>query len=85
MRIGWGGGARLVKLVGRQQALRMLGTAERLRARKALDCGLVDRLSTVSESVADATAEFLQPFDAMESGNIYSSSAVSWIAAVVLS
>ena len=40
---GWGGGARLVRLVGRQQALQMLGTAEKLNIDKAMECGLVDR------------------------------------------
>lgn len=40
---GWGGGARLVRLVGRQRALQMLGTAEKLNLNEAIQCGLVDR------------------------------------------
>ena len=39
---GWGGGARLVRLVGRQQGLRMLGTAQKINMKEAIECGLVD-------------------------------------------
>lgn len=41
---GWGGGPRLVRLVGRAQALRLLLTSERIDAREALRIGLVDEV-----------------------------------------
>lgn len=41
---GWGGGARLFRLVGRSAALRLLLTAATLDAAEALDVGLVDQL-----------------------------------------
>lgn len=42
---GWGGGARLVRLVGRQQALRLLGSAAPVTAEQALEIGLVDAIA----------------------------------------
>jgi enoyl-CoA hydratase len=41
---GWGGGPRLIQLVGRARALRMMLTGERVRARDALAIGLVDEV-----------------------------------------
>lgn len=38
----WGGGSRLVKLVGASKALEMMTTGKQLTARQALDCGWVD-------------------------------------------
>lgn len=39
---GWGGGARLVKLVGRQKALEILLQSKRMSLTESLQCGLVD-------------------------------------------
>lgn len=39
---GWGGGQRLLDIVGRSRALRLLGTAQLLRPEEALAVGLAD-------------------------------------------
>ena len=39
---GWGGGTRLIQLVGRQSALTLLSTAKVLSWREAIDIGLAD-------------------------------------------
>ena len=41
---GWGGGPRLIHLVGRSRALRMMLTGEMVKARDALEMGLVDEV-----------------------------------------
>ncbi len=41
---GWGGGPRLVRLVGRSRALRLMLTGELVTAQEALVMGLVDRV-----------------------------------------
>lgn len=41
---GWGGGVRLMELLGRSRALPLLLTAESIDARRALEIGLVDAL-----------------------------------------
>lgn len=51
---GWGGGARLFRLVGRPQALRLLLTAERIDAAEALRIGLVDRVVPAAELLEEA-------------------------------
>lgn len=39
---GWGGGARLVRLLGKQKALQLLGRGEKVTLPNALQLGLVD-------------------------------------------
>lgn len=39
---GWGGGSRLVKMVGRQKALEILLQCKRMDLEESLKCGLVD-------------------------------------------
>ena len=58
---GWGGGGRLLRLVGRRHALRLLATARRVSADEALDLGLVDVLCEPGHAEA-AAREFLAPF-----------------------
>ncbi|MCB9742996.1 MAG: enoyl-CoA hydratase/isomerase family protein [Alphaproteobacteria bacterium] len=53
---GWAGGARLVGLLGRRRALELLSTARRVSAARALDWGLVDRLSDPGQAEAQAHA-----------------------------
>lgn len=50
---GWGGGARLVAMVGRRQALLLLGTGQPLSYAGAREMGLADACAT-SDSEADA-------------------------------
>ncbi|KDO21151.1 hypothetical protein SPRG_12932 [Saprolegnia parasitica CBS 223.65] len=60
----WGGAARLVKLVGRQQALRLLARTEAISADRALAMGFADDVAT-DEMDMDATARaFLAPMAA---------------------
>ena len=60
---GWGGGSRLVHLVGRRKALDLLTSGRPLSAHAALEIGLVDFVTT-SSADADlhaAVLEFLGP------------------------
>ncbi|EWM21937.1 enoyl- hydratase domain-containing protein 1 [Nannochloropsis gaditana] len=59
---GWGGTSRLVKLVGRQKTLHVLGTALPLDARTAKGMGLVDVVCDEEVDVQHAAWEFLVPF-----------------------
>lgn len=43
---GWGGGSRLVQIIGRNQALKVLLQAEKLPAPKAYELGIVDDILT---------------------------------------
>ncbi len=53
---GWGGGARLFRLLGRSRALRLLLTAETIDAAEALTLGLVDRVVPADELIDQALA-----------------------------
>ena len=52
---GWGGGRRLVKLVGRQHALRLLGTAVPVQATDALAINLADAVADGADGAASST------------------------------
>lgn len=68
---GWGGGARLYKLVGRQQALRLLCAAEKVTSTRAVDIRLVDSVfDKENETAASVVGNFLAPFDAVPSGKL---------------
>ena len=51
---GWGGGGRLVQLVGRSRALELLLRAPRLDAERAKAVGLADEIAAPGEAAADA-------------------------------
>lgn len=53
---GWGGGARLFRLVGRSRALQLLLTAATVDAEEALRLGLVDRVVPAERVLAEALA-----------------------------
>ncbi|KAG7392665.1 enoyl CoA hydratase domain-containing protein 1 [Phytophthora pseudosyringae] len=62
----WGGGAILYKIVGRQDALRLLCTAEKLTADRALELKLADFTFDAATDGADAAiCSFVTPFDAI--------------------
>ena len=64
---GWGGGARLVKLVGRQRALRLLCRTEKMTAKSALEHGFADVVAF--DTCIEATAfDFIRVFDSKEPG-----------------
>lgn len=66
----WGGGARLYKIVGRQNALRLLCAAEKLSAQRALELKLADFTFDAATDGADAAiCSFVTPFDAIAPGN----------------
>lgn len=54
---GWGGGPRLVHLVGRNRALRLMLTGELLDAKEALSIGLVDRIVPPDRLISEAMAQ----------------------------
>ncbi|RUS21718.1 ClpP/crotonase-like domain-containing protein [Endogone sp. FLAS-F59071] len=56
---GWGGGARLVEIVGRTRALRLLGSTEAVDAAAGMEMGLVDVVAGERESVVEAAARYL--------------------------
>lgn len=58
---GWGGGGRLLRLVGRRHALRLLGSARKVSAEEALNLGLVDALCEPGAAEEAATA-LLKPY-----------------------
>lgn len=54
---GWGGGLRLIHVVGDARAMRLLLTAEQIDAEEALRIGLVDRLVDEQAAVLPAAKE----------------------------
>ncbi|MCB9758703.1 MAG: enoyl-CoA hydratase/isomerase family protein [Alphaproteobacteria bacterium] len=58
---GWAGGVRLVDLVGRRQALSLLGTARGLSAAEAVDIGIADATGPDGEA-EDAARRLLEPY-----------------------
>ncbi|KAF0686242.1 Aste57867_21947 [Aphanomyces stellatus] len=70
---GWGGGARLVQLVGRQRSLRLLGRMEKLSSAEAHAMGLADEV--VDDDAVDAGAlAFLKPLDSHSPGTFFATS-----------
>ncbi|CAH0486359.1 unnamed protein product [Peronospora farinosa] len=62
----WGGGVWLYKTVGRQDALRLLCTAEKLSAQRALGLKLADfTFDATSDGAGAAICSFVTPFDAI--------------------
>lgn len=57
---GWGGGTRLVNLVGRGTALELFSTGKILNAESALKLGLVDYMIEESSDPVDAGMQFLK-------------------------
>ncbi|KAG3121180.1 hypothetical protein PI124_g732 [Phytophthora idaei] len=64
---GWGGGARLYKIVGRQNALRLLCTAAKVSPDRAFQLKLVDEIfkATTEDASNTAITSFVEPFDAI--------------------
>ena len=59
---GWGGGTRLVRLIGRQNALKLLSAATVCNANDALEYSLVDCISPSDRNLWDTVYEFMRPF-----------------------
>ena len=63
---GWGGAHRLVSIVGRRHALRLLGTSPKVGAMEARRMGLVDRVVAGGGDALDAAAmDVLSPYLAL--------------------
>ncbi len=60
---GWGGGPRLVRLLGRGPALTLLGAAPHVPAQRALHLGLADRLAPPGHA-AQVAGDLLAPYRA---------------------
>jgi ethylmalonyl-CoA/methylmalonyl-CoA decarboxylase len=61
---GWGGASRLLSIVGRKSALRLLGTSMQVDVETALKIGLVDQSVKVSSEaeILDHAVAFFEPF-----------------------
>ena len=59
---GWGGGSRLVSLVGRKNAIRVLCSGRRLDAHECLKLGIADAVAAHGQSAREAALEFGQQF-----------------------
>jgi len=59
---GWGGGTRLVNLVGRTKALQVLCGAQKLNAHELLDLGIANCVSDPKETAEEAALRFMKPF-----------------------
>jgi ethylmalonyl-CoA/methylmalonyl-CoA decarboxylase len=58
---GWGGGSRLVGLVGRRAAIKVLCTAQRLSAHDCLELGLADAVGHEGQSASEVAQRLLEP------------------------
>lgn len=58
---GWGGGSRLVKLVGRRDAIRVLSGAEKLDTAALLELGIADAVAEPGSAAEDAARTLVQP------------------------
>ncbi|HTV84113.1 MAG TPA: 3-hydroxyacyl-CoA dehydrogenase NAD-binding domain-containing protein [Dyella sp.] len=58
---GWGGSARLPRLIGAPEALPIMLTGKTLSARRAMSLGVVDRLARPEELMAEARALLRHP------------------------
>lgn len=59
---GWGGGARLVRLLGKQKALQLLGRGEKVTLPHALQLGLVDGELPNTKDVVTGSCNWLSEF-----------------------
>ena len=57
---GWGGGSRLVQIIGRKEALKVMLQAEKLPAPKAYELGIVDEI--IAGDGIKAAKEFLDVY-----------------------
>ncbi|GBB94665.1 hypothetical protein RclHR1_00240013 [Rhizophagus clarus] len=58
---GWGGGGRLINIIGKTNALRVLGASELLTGQQAYDIGYIDIIAKKGETI-NRSKEFLDPY-----------------------
>jgi len=73
---GWGGATRLTRLVGRQRALQLLGTAMPLNASQALDFGLVDHIVQAGSTMEKTLIDFLDRYTHAHPGVLHAAKRV---------
>jgi enoyl-CoA hydratase/carnithine racemase len=59
---GWGGTSRLFSIVGRNQALEILGTSKKLEPAYCLNCKFIDEIVETDKTCVDMGIEFLKPY-----------------------
>lgn len=73
---GWGGATRLTRLVGRQRALQLLGTAVPLNATEALECGLIDAVVSAESTMEETLVQFLDRYVHAHPGVLHAAKSV---------
>jgi ethylmalonyl-CoA/methylmalonyl-CoA decarboxylase len=58
---GWGGGGRLINIIGKTKALRVLGASEMLTGQQAYDIGYADAMTENGQTISKSK-EFLDPY-----------------------
>ena len=58
---GWGSGGRLINIIGKTKALRVLGASELLTGQRAHDIGYADVIAENGETISKSK-EFLDPY-----------------------
>ena len=59
---GWGGGSRLVSLVGRKRAIEVLCSGRRLNPQECMGLGIADAIATPNQSAREAALKFGEQF-----------------------
>jgi enoyl-CoA hydratase len=59
---GWGGCARLPRVIGQSNAMRMIFSGEMINAKEALEMGLVSKLVPNGDDVINTCKEYAKPF-----------------------
>ncbi len=81
---GWGGTARLPRLIGASEALPLMLAGKTLSARRALALGVVDRLASPSELLAEARQLLRHPQVRPSSRRLRAWADNSWLARQIL-
>ena len=56
---GWGGGSRLVNIIGRQHALQLLATSLKISPKKGLEIGLIDLIASEEDICTEEVRSYL--------------------------
>ena len=68
---GWGGGTRLVRIVGKRNALKILSGAKVMDAQECIRTGLVDDIIPESEGTLDLTKAWLQQYCSIDASLVH--------------
>lgn len=81
---GWGGSARLPRLIGAPEALPLMLTGKPLSARRAKSLGLVDRLARLDELMAEARSLLRHPQPRPLAQRVMAWATNTWLARQIL-